>query len=43
MRESIWMSAVTRWSGVKRKKDEDGYRDVTGPDWIIDNLPCYGG
>lgn len=23
--------------------DEDGYRDVTGPEWIIDNVASYGG
>lgn len=28
------------WS---EEEDEDGYRDVTGPDWIIDNVASYGG
>lgn len=28
------------WS---EEEDEDGYRDVTGPVWIIDNVASYGG
>ncbi|MBK4771944.1 MAG: DUF1281 domain-containing protein [Pantoea sp. Morm] len=28
------------WS---EEADEDGYRDVTGPEWIIDNVASYGG
>lgn len=28
------------WS---EESDKDGYRDVTGPEWIIDNVASYGG
>jgi len=32
--------ASLEWS---EEEDEYGYRDVTGPDWIIDNVASYGG
>ncbi|EPM9394942.1 DUF1281 domain-containing protein, partial [Escherichia coli] len=25
------------------EENEDGFRDVTGPDYILDSLPHYGG
>ena len=28
------------WSS---EEDEDGYQDVIGPSWIIDNVGSYGG
>lgn len=28
------------WS---EEEDEDGFREVTGPDWIVDNVAHYGG
>lgn len=33
-------SDALEWS---EEEDEDGFRDVTGPDWIVDNVPHYGG